>query len=112
MCQPIDNARKAGGLPLIRALVADLNYELCSHAQDGVENNDFDPEDLEASINNGDIQKTEADELANSLGNKKYTIVGRSTCGRLLYSVGKIVCYPEGLTYRFISIKCYEVNYE
>jgi hypothetical protein len=108
----IDKARKAGGLDLIRSLVAALEYELCVHAQDGVTENAFGPEDLEASVSEGHVLKIEADELKNSVGNKKYTIVGNAVCGRALYSVGKIVRYDEGLTYRFISIKCDEVNYD
>ncbi len=108
----IDKARRAGGLNLIRSLVAELEYELCSHAQDGVTENVFSYEDLEASVNCGRVLKIENDELQNSVGNKKYTIVGNAACGRPLYSVGKIVRYAEGLTYRFISIKCDEAKYD
>lgn len=112
MCPTIDKSRRAGGIRLICTLVAELNYELSSHAVVGVENNDFSPEDIEASIASGTVLKTDADEFCESVGNKKYTIVGKASCGRPIYTVGKIVRCCGELTYRFISIKCDEVNYD
>src|ERR1700683_2305110 len=81
---------RGGGIALIRYLVATERYRLSEKAYELHSQGYFELEDLEHSIQSGTVHKTEKDKLKNSVGNKKYIIVGRDTCGYLFYSCGKI----------------------
>jgi hypothetical protein len=103
---------RSGGFPLIRELVAKRRYLLTEKAYELLSQGYFELEDLEHSIENGTVIKTERDELKNSIGNKKYTIIGPDTCGYAFYTVGKIQKLGHARKYLVITAHESEANYE
>ncbi len=103
---------QSGGLRLVRYLVADHRYLLSDKAFELLSDGYFELEDLECSIENGTLEKTECDELQDSLGNKKYIIIGPDTCGYLFYSVGKIQSLKGRRIYLVITAHHAEANYD
>jgi hypothetical protein len=103
---------KSGGLPLIRELVALRQYLLSEKAYDILSQGYFELEDLEHSIVNGRIIKTEADELNDSIGNKKYIVIGPDICGYEFYTVGKLQKLDGSRIYLVITAHHAEANYE
>jgi len=105
-CKSFDEngtAPKAGGLLYIRVLVRQKRYVLSSKAYMLHSEGYFELEDLENSICCGSVAKTEKDERSESLGNKKYVIVGPDMHGYDFYSVGKIKRSGGGHTYYLIT---------
>jgi len=72
----------------------------------------FELEDLEHSIIHGTVEKTESDEFQDSVGNKKYIIIGPDTCGYLFYSVGRIQNFDGSRMYVVITAHHSEANYD
>lgn len=105
-------ATRGGGLPLIKHLVAEGRYLLTQKVLDLLSEGYFELEDLEHSIVNGVVEKTECDELRNSLGNKKYVIVGPDRRGYQFYCVGKIQCLGGSRLYLVITAHHVETNYD
>lgn len=103
---------RSGGLPLIRYLVAEQKYLVSQKVLDLIGEGYFELEDLENSILKGDVEKTEHDEYENSVGNKKYVIIGPDTCGALFYTVGKIVRLSGSRIYLVLTAHHSETNYE
>lgn len=66
---------QSGGFPLIRWLVARGRYLLSEKVLELLSEGYFELEDLECSITKGTVQKTECDELQDSVGNKNYVIL-------------------------------------
>ena len=105
-CKELDedlDAIKGGGLLYIRFLVMQKRYVLSSKAYGLHADGYYELEDLENSICCGSVQKTQKDERSESLGNKKYVIVGPDTHGYDFYSVGKIKTSADGRTYYIIT---------
>lgn len=102
---------QSGGFPLIRWLVAKQKYLLSQKVLELLSEGDFELEDLEHSIVNGNVEKTERDELQDSIGNKKYIVVGPDTCGYLFYSVGKLQNLGGSRIYIVITAHHAEANY-
>jgi hypothetical protein len=105
-------ASKSGGFPLIKELVARRDYLLTEKVYELLSQGEFELEDLEHSIQFGRVVKNDFDELKKSIGNKKYTIIGRDTHGYPFYSVGKIQRLDGGKKYLVITAHDAEVNYE
>ena len=103
---------RSGGLALIKYLVATERYRLSEKALELLGLGYFELEDLEHSIQCGTVLKTEKDELKNSVGNKKYVIVGRDTFGYLFYSCGKIQKFEGGKEYFVITAHMEDANYD
>ena len=103
---------QSGGYPLIRYLVAQRQYILTEKVLDLLGEGYFELEDLEHSIVNGHVEKTECDELEDSVGNKKYIIIGPDKCGYLFYSVGKIQSFDGSRLYIVITAHHAEANYD
>jgi hypothetical protein len=103
---------QSGGFPLIRYLVANQRYLLSEKVLELLRDGFFELEDVESSIVNGRVEKTECDELQDSVGNKKYIIVGPDTCGYLFYSVGKLQTLEGSRVYLLITAHHAEVNYD
>lgn len=99
-------------MPLVRHLVSSGHYLLSEKVLALLGDGYFDLEDLECSIINGTLEKTEYDELEQSIGNKKYIIVGPDMAGYLFYSVGKIQKLEEGRIYLVITAHHAEVKYD
>ena len=95
-------AAKAGGLPLIRDLVAKGHYDWSSHVNERIEGGEFDEADLEACILSGTVHKTERDRLRSSVGDRVYVIAGRDTHGRRFHTAGKII-RSDVLLYFFVT---------
>jgi len=108
----IPRSAQSGGFPLIRYLVANQQYLLTGKVLDLLSEGYFELEDLECSILNGAVEKTECDEFQDSVGNKKYTIIGPDKCGYLFYSVGKIQSFDGSRMYLVITAHHAEVNYD
>lgn len=105
-CKEMDEdlyAIRCGGLLYIRFLVMQRRYVLSSKAYKLHAGGYYELEDLESSICFGSVQKTQKDEQAESVGNKKYVIVGPDTHGYDFYSVGKIKVSADGRTYYVIT---------
>lgn len=114
-CILVDKAPRgvrSGGLPLIRHLIASERYLLSEKVLALLGDGYFELEDLECSIINGTLEKTEYDELEQSIGNKKYIIVGPDMAGYLFYTVGKIQKLERGRVYLVITAHHAEVKYE
>jgi len=107
----LEEAEKAGGLTLIRALVCRSQYRLSGKVELLIAEGYFDVEDIEACIQTGSVRKTERDELACCIGNKKYEIQGCDTQGHLFYTVGKIITSSDGKLYFVITAHEWENNY-
>jgi hypothetical protein len=90
MIYSLPSRARSGGFPLIRELVGSGRYKLTEKAYELHSQGCFELEDLENSILCGAVVKTECDELNDSVGNKKYTIIGPDIAGYDFYSVGKI----------------------
>ncbi len=103
---------RSGGFPLVRELVANGRYLLTEKVYDLLSQGCFELEDLEHSIVHGTVMKTERDELENSIGNKKYTIIGPDICGYPFYTVGKIQKLSGSRIYLVITAHEAEANYE
>lgn len=103
---------QSGGFPLIRYLVANQRYVLSEKVLELLADGYFELEDLEHSICNGTVAKTECDEFTDSVGNKKYTVIGPDKCGYLFYSVGKIQSFDGSRTYVVITAHHAEANYD
>jgi hypothetical protein len=103
---------QSGGLPLIRYLVADERYLLSEKVLELLSDGYFELEDVECSIVNGTVDKTECDEFQDSVGNKKYIIIGPDTCGYLFYTVGKIQSLDGSRIYLVITAHHAEANYD
>lgn len=103
---------RSGGLPLIRHLVASGCYLLSDKVLTLQGDGYFELEDLECSIINGTLEKTEYDELEQSIGNKKYIILGSDMAGYLFYTVGKIQKLEGGRIYLVITAHHAEVKYD
>src|SRR5713226_6390952 len=115
ICQLMDaipRGARSGGFPLIRYLVAKGRYLLSEKVLEFLSEGYFELEDLECSIINGTVEKTESDEFQDSVGNKKYIILGPDTCGYLFYSVGKIQSLDGSRTYVVITGHHAEANYD
>ncbi|MGA7218063.1 MAG: hypothetical protein WBX38_07105 [Candidatus Sulfotelmatobacter sp.] len=78
-------------------------YEMASKVYRFIEDGVFTPQDIENSICTGNVRKIERDELLQSIGNKKYVIVGHDMQGYGFYTVGKIVTSDEGEMYYIIT---------
>jgi hypothetical protein len=114
-CQLMDKCPReaqSGGLPLIRYLVANQRYMLRDKVLELLSDGYFELEDLECSIVNGTLEKTEEDELQDSVGNKKYIIIGPDKSGYLFYSVGKIQSFDGSRIYVVITAHHAEANYD
>jgi hypothetical protein len=103
---------RSGGFPLIRELVAKGQYLLTEKAYELLSQGYFELEDLEHSIVHGTVIKTESDELKNSIGNRKYTIIGPDICGYPFYTVGKLQKLSRSRIYLVITAHEAEANYE
>jgi len=115
MCLIMDDIPRdvrSGGFPLIRYLVANQRYVLSEKVLALLADGYFELEDLEHSICNGSVAKTECDELADSIGNKKYTIIGSDESGCLFYSVGKLQSFDGSRIYVVITAHHAEANYD
>ena len=86
-------------------LLTEKAYELLSQGN-------FELEDLEHSIVNGRVIKTEADELSDSIGNKKYIVIGPDISGYDFYTVGKLQKLEGSRIYLVITAHHAEANYE
>lgn len=86
-------------------MLTEKAYELLSQGY-------FELEDLEHAVVHGTVIKTQSDELKNSIGNKKYTIIGPDTCGYPFYTVGKIQRLRRSRIYLVITAHEAEANYE
>ena len=102
---------QSGGLPLIRYLVANECYLVREKVLVLLSDGHFELEDLECSIVKGVLEKTESDEFRDSVGNKKYVIVGPDRCGYPFYSVGKIQSLDGSRIYLVITAHHAEANY-
>ena len=111
MDRPSRRAR-AGGVALIKELVAAQRYLLSEKAYTLHSQGYFELEDFEHSIEHGKLVKTEGDECRDSIGNKKYTIVGPDTSGCPFYSVGKTQKLDRSRTYFVITAHESEANYD
>jgi hypothetical protein len=107
----LEKAERAGGLTLIRALVAAGDYRFSEKVQLMIADGYYEEIDIEVSIRNGYVRKTESDELKCSVGNKKYEIQGFDTQGQIFYSVGKIIRSSTGKLYFVITAHSSEVDY-
>lgn len=67
---------RSGGYRLIRYLIIRQQYLVSAKVLDLLSEGYFELDDLECSIVNGNVEKTELDELKDSVGNKKYIIIG------------------------------------
>ncbi len=94
---------RAGGIQLIRWLVGQGTYDWSEKVQTLIQDGWFEPEDLEVCVATGTVTKTQKDELRDSVGEKKYVILGRDRSGYSLYTVGKIKRGPAGRLYFFIT---------
>lgn len=94
---------RQGGLPLIRELVLSGAYHWSKKLQKQIEDGWFSRGDLLECVLTGTIHKTERDELKDSVGNKKYVIIGRDTHGNPFYTAGKIKRAGDGKYYFFIT---------
>jgi hypothetical protein len=103
---------KSGGFPLIRELVALREYLLTEKAYELLSQGYFELEDLEHSIVKGKLIKTEADELHDCIGNKKYIVIGPDTGGYDFYTVGKLQILEGSRVYLVITAHHAEANYE
>jgi len=103
---------KSGGIRHIRILVAGGRYELSEKVFGLLADGYFELEDIESSIRTGRVLKSQKDELAASVGCKKYVITGTDTCGYGFYTVGKIMKSSDGYYYFFITAHDQEANYE
>lgn len=103
---------RSGGFALIRYLVAHQRYLFSEKAWELHSEGYFELEDFECSIVNGKVEKTELDEFQDSVGNKKYIILGPDTCGYLFYSVGKIQSFDGARVYVVITAHHAEANYD
>jgi len=77
-----------------------------------IEDGFFRLEDLESSICTGHVRKTERDELKQSIGNRKYVIIGLDMEGYDFYSVGKIMTAEGSKFYYVITAHCTGVDYD
>jgi hypothetical protein len=109
--KPLRRAR-AGGFPEIRELIGAQRYLLTEKAYDLLSQGYFELEDLEHSIEHGTLIKTEKDEIEDSIGNKKYTIIGPDTAGYPFYTVGKIQKVGRSKKYLVITAHEAEATYE
>jgi|SRR5208337_716154 len=107
----LDEAERAGGLRLIRCLVSRGLYRLSRKVEVRIEDGYFEIEDIECCILTGTVAKTEADEMHNSIGDKKYVIEGSDTHGNPFYAVGKLVASDNGKLYLVITARESEANY-
>jgi hypothetical protein len=103
---------RGGGLSLIRYLVATSRYRLSEKAYELLSQGFFELEDLERAIECGTVYKTEKDELKNSVGNKKYIIIGHDTSGYLFYTCGKILKLDGEQEYFVITAHGEDANYD
>ena len=108
----IPRSVQSGGFPLIQYLVANRRYLLSEKVLELLSEGYFELEDLECSILRGAVEKTECDEFEDSVGNKKYIILGPDACGYLFYSVGKIQCLEGSRIYLVITAHHAEANYD
>jgi len=92
-----------GGLLLIRELVLSGAYHWSKKIQTQIEEGWFSKEDLVECVLTGSVHKTERDELKDSVGNKKYVIIGRDIHGNPFYTAGKIKRAEDGKYYLFIT---------
>lgn len=115
MCSPSDGVSplidrgeyetppRSGGLPLIQYLVANRQYDLTEEAYERWSNGEFELLDLEHAILHGTVKKKEVDEKQESVGNAKYTIIGKDTHGYDFYCCGKVVHAESGRLYLVIT---------
>ena len=108
----VPRSAQSGGFALIRCLVAKRQYLLTEKVQNLLSEGYFETEDLECSIVNGTVEKTECDEFKDSVGNKKYIIIGPDRCGYLFYSVGKLQRLDGSRIYTVITAHHAEENYD
>lgn len=108
----LPRAARAGGLPLIQYLVIKQQYVLTRKVLDLVAEGYFELEDLEHALLKGSVRKTECDEFKDSLGNKKYIIVGPDRCGYEFYTVGKIQRLADSQIYLVITAHYAGTNYD
>lgn len=92
-----------GGLELIKTLVSRKKYRFSEKIELRLEEGFYALEDIEHCICNGCVYKTEKDEFKNSVGNKKYVIVGRDSHGYAFYTVGKIIKPEQDKLYFLIT---------
>ena len=93
----------AGGLVLIKKLVANKDYTYSDKVEEFLRDGFFTFEDIECCILGGYVYKTMKDKHKNSIGNKVYVIKGKDLCGYDFYTQGKIVKDKAGRIYFFIT---------
>jgi hypothetical protein len=94
---------RRSGLQLIRELVLSGAYHWSKKVQEQIEDGWFSRDDLVECVLTGFVHKTERDEFKDSMGNKKYVIIGRDTYGNPFYTAGKIKRARDGKYYFFIT---------
>lgn len=87
----------------IRGLVRSGRYDLTIHVLEKIQEGEFDLDDLEYSVINGNISKNQNDELKQSKDGRKYVILGPTPIGMSFESVGKIMEADDGEEYIFIT---------
>jgi len=92
-----------GGIDLIKILVSKKLYRYSSKVESFLEDGYYTTEDIELCIETGSVYKVERDEQKNSIGNKKYVIKGKDTCGNDFYTAGKIINCDGGRVYFLIT---------
>ena len=92
-----------GGITLIRQLIRSGDYDYTEKVRELMEEGWFDEEDIERCIETGEVCKKQKDEMKNSVGCKKYTILGRDCAGASFYCAGKIVRGEEGKLFLVIT---------
>jgi hypothetical protein len=87
---------RSRGFPLLRYLVAHRRYDFRDKAYKQLSDGEFELLDLEHAVLYGAVKKTEVDEQHNSVGNKKYTILGKDTHGYDFYCCAKMIQALDG----------------
>ncbi|MBL7219805.1 MAG: DUF4258 domain-containing protein [Phycisphaerae bacterium] len=90
-------------LAWIQTLVRFGDYEVSRHVYDYLEDGDFKLDDIENSILNGKLEKTQNDKKCESVNGKKYTIRGRCRNGLPFETVGKLMESDDGEYYFLIT---------
>ena len=94
---------EAGGLALIKKLVANFQYTWSGKVERALEDGYFSFKDIECCVASGKVHKIKKDRLKDSVGEKIYVIKGKDLSGYDFYTQGKIMRNEEGQIYFFIS---------